>query len=209
MELYIFRHGRTVWNADRRIQGSADIDLTEEGRKMAQVTAEAIRDIHFDAIYASPLRRAYETACILKGDRALTVIKEPRIRELNFGVLEGTSFENIQNPEAAPDFGVFFTHPELYQRPLNGESLEELCARTADFIEDIKKKHKNSDRIMIVAHGAANKAMLKYIRGLDMKDLWYGNLQKNCGAVIVELAGETYHIVDECRVFYGEDVWKK
>ena len=42
MELYIFRHGQTVWNAAHKIQGSKDIELTEEGRHIAQVTAKAI-----------------------------------------------------------------------------------------------------------------------------------------------------------------------
>ena len=89
MELYIFRHGRTVWNAQRKIQGDTDIALAKEGIDMAKAVAEKIADIHFDAIYSSPLQRAYETACILRGSRALEVIKDDRLRELNFGVLEG------------------------------------------------------------------------------------------------------------------------
>ena len=202
MELYIFRHGRTVWNAAYRIQGSADIDLTEEGIEMAKVTAEAIKDIHFDAIYTSPLKRAYETGCILRGDRNLEIIKDERIRELSFGVLEGTSVDNIKSPECDRRFSVFFSQPELYQRPEDGESLEELCERTGAFIEDIKKRHRDDERIMIVAHGAANKAMLKHIRGLEMKDFWYGKLQPNCGAAILRLDKNQYEIIDEARCFY-------
>lgn len=201
MELYIFRHGKTVWNAQRKIQGSADIALTEEGRQLARDTAKAIKDIHFDAIYASPLQRAYETACILRGDRLLDVVRDERIRELNFGVLEGTSFDNIQSENCDHRFSVFFTRPELYERPDEGESLEELCARGADFIEDICKRHKDDERIMIVAHGAMNKAMLRHIRGLEMKDLWYGNLQKNCAAAIVRAKDGAFEVIEESKVF--------
>lgn len=204
MELYIFRHGKTVWNAARRIQGSADIELTDEGREMAAQTSKAIKDIHFDAIYASPLKRAYETACILKGDRDLEVIRDDRIKELNFGVLEGTSFDNIQSSDCDKRFSVFFTRPELYERPPKGESLEELCARAADFIEDIRQKHHDDERIMIVAHGAVNKAMLKHIRGLEMKDLWYGQLQKNCAAAIVSMNEQGFKVIEESKTYVSK-----
>lgn len=202
MELYIFRHGQTVWNAQRRIQGSADIELTDEGRQVAIDTAQAIKDIHFDAVYSSPLKRAYETACILKGDRDLPVICDDRIRELNFGVLEGTSFDNIQSADCDKRFSVFFTRPELYEKPENGESLEAFCARGADFIADITKKHKDDERIMIVAHGAMNKSMLKAIRGLELKDLWYGKLQKNCAAAIVVEKEGRFEVLEDSKVFY-------
>lgn len=204
MELYMFRHGKTVWNEAKKIQGSADIELTEEGRRLAVITAEAIKSMHFDAIYSSPLKRAYETACILCGDRPLDIIKDDRLRELNFGVLEGTSFDNIQNDAFDRRFSVFFTEPQLYERPEGGESLEALCCRAEDFIRDLKARHGSGDRVMTVAHGALNKALLKVIRGLEIKDLWYGGLQKNCGATVLRLDDSGFEILDECRIFYGE-----
>ena len=91
MELYIVRHGKTEWNGKGRIQGWSDIELTDEGRAAARKTAEALKDLHIDAIYASPLKRAYETACILRGKREMPVIKDERIKEVGFGVLEGAT----------------------------------------------------------------------------------------------------------------------
>lgn len=204
MELYIFRHGRTVWNEAGKIQGSTDIELTKEGRQMAEETAGNIADIHFDAIYSSPLKRAYETACILRGKRDLKIVRDDRLRELNFGVLEGTSFMNIREGGSDRRYSVFFTQPELYERPESGESLEELCARAADFLNMLKEKYRADERVMIVAHGAMNKALLKNIRELEMKDLWYGRLQQNCAATIVRLNGSGYELIDESRVFYSE-----
>lgn len=203
MELYIFRHGRTVWNAAGKIQGSTDIALTEEGRRMARETAKNIENIHFDAIYSSPLQRAYETACILKGIRQTEVIKDERLRELNFGALEGTSFMNIKEGGADDRYSVFFTRPELYERPEGGESLEELCERGRSFLEMLYATYPEDARVMIVAHGAMNKALLKNIRGLEMKDLWYGRLQQNCAATIVKLYKDCFEIVDESRIFYS------
>ena len=48
MKLYIIRHGETVWNTEGRLQGKADIELNENGIRLARVTAEAMRDISFD-----------------------------------------------------------------------------------------------------------------------------------------------------------------
>lgn len=79
-----------------KIQGWADIDLTEEGRQVAYDSAEGMKDIHFDAVYSSPLKRAHETACILKGDREIPVVVDERIKEIGFGVLEGAGF--YKNP---------------------------------------------------------------------------------------------------------------
>lgn len=203
MELYIFRHGRTVWNAAGKIQGSTDIELTKEGRQMARETAKNIEDIHFDAIYSSPLQRAYETACILKGRRQTEVIKDDRLRELNFGVLEGTSFMNIKESGVDSRYSVFFTRPELYERPEGGESLAELCERGRSFLEMLYETYPEDARVMIVAHGAMNKALLKNIRGLEMKDFWYGRLQQNCAATIVRLHKDSFEIVDESKIFYS------
>lgn len=96
MELYIVRHGKTYWNNEKRIQGWADIELTESGRQVAYDSAEGMKDIHFDAIYASPLKRAYETACILRGSREIPVVVDERIKEIGFGALEGRGF--YKNP---------------------------------------------------------------------------------------------------------------
>ena len=103
MELYIVRHGKTYWNNEKKIQGWADIELTESGRQVAYDSAEGMKDIHFDAIYSSPLKRAYETACILKGTRELPIVVDERIKEIGFGVLEGAD-------------SVSYTHLDVYKR---------------------------------------------------------------------------------------------
>lgn len=89
MKLYIIRHGETDWNVKRRFQGRADIPLNEEGRRLARITSEALKETAFTKIYTSPLKRAYETAMIIKGDRDIPVIEEPRIIEIGFGEYEG------------------------------------------------------------------------------------------------------------------------
>ena len=85
MEIYILRHGQTVWNKSRLLQGSRDIELCEDGRSVARERRDQLKDVDFDVIYSSPLKRAYETACIIRGDRDIPIIKDARLREINFG----------------------------------------------------------------------------------------------------------------------------
>jgi broad specificity phosphatase PhoE len=65
--LYLARHGKTDWNRDRRLQGSADIALNETGRRQAVGLARQLRGVHVDAVYSSELRRSRETATIVHG----------------------------------------------------------------------------------------------------------------------------------------------
>ena len=208
MELYIVRHGKTYWNEQRKIQGWADIDLTEEGREVAVLSAEGMKDIHFDAIYSSPLKRANETACILRGNRDLPVIVDERIKEIGFGVLEGADFLKIRGDKTSK-FASFFEAPELYETPEGGESFEMITERACDFMEEIIEKHKNDERIMIVAHGAVNKAMMRYIRKNEIKDFWMGALQKNCGVTIVKCENGTYDVLEDNHMFYDEEAFKQ
>lgn len=204
MEIYIVRHGETVWNKEKRIQGRADIELNEYGRELAIKTGEALKDVHFDIIYSSPLKRAYETACLIRGNRNIDIIKDDRIKEVSFGIFEGKCMDELI--ENGTSFKDFFDHPEIYLPAEEGESLEDLCIRAKNFICEIIEKHKNnSQRIMIVAHGALNKAIMMYVKKHSMENFWSGGLQKNCNVIILdydENRENKFNIIDEQKVFY-------
>ncbi len=197
MEIYLVRHGETVWNIVKRLQGSTDIELDEAGREAAGRTGEKLEKVRFDRIYSSPLIRAYETACLLRGHRNIPIIRDERLREISFGVNEGRHAEDLM---ADPDetFRYFFTQPELYRAPSEGESLEAVCVRTAEFMREvIEPQAAETERVMIVAHGALNKAILCHVKQHDISHYWDGNLQKNCGIVILRLDENGYQMVDE------------
>lgn len=132
MEIYLVRHGETVWNKKGLLQGRTDIELSDEGINLAKITSEKIADIYFDKIYSSPLSRAYETAKILRGGREIEIIKDERLRELSFGTNEGKNSIKLQEDENNP-FHYFFTNPELYTPAEGGETLEHICERGKDF----------------------------------------------------------------------------
>ena len=62
MKVYVARHGQTEWNAQNRICGRTDVELTEEGRRQAEELAESLTGRGVDVILASPMKRAIETA---------------------------------------------------------------------------------------------------------------------------------------------------
>ncbi|MBQ6814925.1 MAG: histidine phosphatase family protein [Lachnospiraceae bacterium] len=202
MELYIVRHGETLWNKARRLQGNTDIQLNESGRSVAIKTGEALKETYFDVIYSSPLSRAYETACLIRGQRNIEIIKDDRLKELSFGNLEGQNIDDMLADENSC-FKHFFDKPHLYMPDENGEALEELCKRTADFMEDvIMPRADKLNRVMIVGHGAMNKSIMCYIKKHGIDRFWSGGLQKNCNVIIVCYKDGQFKVIEEEKIFY-------
>lgn len=187
MEIYIIRHGQTVWNKQRKLQGSTDIELTEEGKRLATLTGEGLKGIAFDKVFSSPLKRAYVTAQLIHEGSNIIIETDERIKEVSFGEFEGMNVDEMLSNEEC-GFYHFFDKPELYRPAEHGERLEDVILRGKEFIEDkILPLEGAVNRVMIVAHGAMNKALLAAMLGREIKDFWEGNLQKNLGASIVEL----------------------
>ena len=185
MRLYIIRHGETEWNVKRRFQGRSDIPLNEEGRRLARITAEALEDVPFSRIYTSPLKRAYETAMIIKGVRDIPVMTEPRIIEISFGEYEGLCCGKKDYNIPDPEFMNFFDRPEAYKPPRGAEGIEELKARTADFLAEIvHNKDMEGDTILVSTHGAALRGLLSNINHVALRDFWKGGVHKNCAVTI-------------------------
>jgi broad specificity phosphatase PhoE len=91
--LWLIRHGETMYNQERRIQGRLDIPLNENGKEQARLLAEWMRTRPVDAVYASDLKRAVETAEAIARVHGLTVNPLQGLRERSFGEGEGISFE--------------------------------------------------------------------------------------------------------------------
>lgn len=203
MKLYIIRHGETEWNVKRRFQGRSDIPLNEEGRRLARVTSEALRDVPFTRIYTSPLKRAYETAMIIKGERDIPVTIEPRIIEISFGEYEGLCCgkENYNIPD--PEFMNFFDKPEAYKPPRGAEGIGELKERTADFLHGIvHNKSMENDTILVSTHGAALRGLLSFINNVGIEDFWKGGVHKNCAVTIVEVKDGKTVMIEEGKTYY-------
>lgn len=202
MEIYIVRHGETIWNEKKLLQGRTDIELNENGRRLARITGEHLRDTHFDVVFSSPLQRAYETARLIIGDRDIPIKTNDLIKEMCFGDWEGQNMSQLLKDESQ-DFQYFFKQPQLYHPTGKGETFEELCGRASRFMtEYIEPLASTCERVMIVAHGAINKAMMMHVKHHELKDFWSGGLQQNCNVIILDYSDGTYNIIDETRIFY-------
>ena len=87
--LLLVRHGETDWNADGRLQGHTDRPLSDFGRRQARQLADELEGEQFDAIYASDLARARETAEIVGARLGLPVVLDPDLREKDWGTGRG------------------------------------------------------------------------------------------------------------------------
>ena len=176
--LYIIRHGKTDWNELHKLQGRTDIPLNAEGRLMAEKARIEYADVHFDVCYCSPLIRAKETAEILLKGREIPIITDQRLVEMSFGIYEGT--ENCFEIPNCP-IKTLFLQPEKYVTPVEGgESLEQLFARTGEFLREVVNPQVEQGKdILIVGHEAMNSSIVCQVRGIPISKFWSAGIE-NC-----------------------------
>jgi broad specificity phosphatase PhoE len=151
-ELFLVRHGETDWNQQRRIQGLTDIPLNDVGRGQARTTGRLLARRSWDAVYSSPLSRAFETARIIAGELGL---EDPTpvdsLVERNYGEAEGLNFLEVER--RWPDRGAV----------PGQESREEVVARVVPALRDLATAHP-SQSLVVVTHGGAIRAVLTAVQ---------------------------------------------
>lgn len=203
MKIYIMRHGETDWNIQKRLQGRTDIPLNENGRDLARITAEALKDVPFDLAVSSPLARALETAEIVIGDRNVPVLTDERLIEISFGDFEGmiSGKENYEIPDT--EFSNFFLAPDKYLPPPHGEDIRSLGRRTNAFMDDFLNREEYQEKtILITTHGGAMRGLLNSVRTFEMSDFWNGGVPKNCGVAILECRNGKVEVLEENKIYY-------
>ncbi|MGN0401633.1 MAG: histidine phosphatase family protein [Acetatifactor sp.] len=201
MKIYLMRHGETDWNKVRRLQGQSEVPLNEHGVELAKKTAEGLKAVRFDAIFSSPLQRALVTAEIMAGDRPVTVVTDDRLKEMNFGIYEGQSFETPEQAARHP-----LRQPEKYVPMGGGETIAEVKERTYDFLrEKILPLENSCSNVLIVAHGVVNRCMLNRIADIPDRDFWQIQLP-SCAVSVLSLEDGKFSIIEQSRVYYGEPV---
>ena len=200
-EIIIIRHGETEWNQTGRFQGHSDVPLSETGRAQAEALGRNLAIDHVDAIYASDLTRAIETAAPLAARFSLTVTPDPLLRELNFGAWEGRSFSdvNAENPNAMKQF---YNDPECADIP-DSEPFPDFQKRVAGRIREIAELHRGK-RIVIVSHGASIRILLADILAMPIRSIWHISQLNTAvnkirfeddGFAIVTLMNDTSHLL--------------
>ncbi|QNH54089.1 histidine phosphatase family protein [Selenomonas timonae] len=199
-EIIIIRHGETEWNKTGRFQGHSDVPLSAEGRTQAAALGKNLIVDHVDAIYASDLTRAMETAAPLAARFGLPVISDPQLRELNFGAWEGRNFNdvNAENPNAMKNF---YTDPEQADIP-ESEPFPEFQRRVAGRVREIVA-HERGKRVVIVSHGASIRILLADLLSMPIRSIWHLSQLNTAvnkirfeddGFAVVTLMNDTSHL---------------
>ena len=202
MKIYLMRHGETEWNKIGKFQGQVDTPLAKEGILQAQKTAEGMKEIPFDCIFSSPLKRAYMPAQIIRGDRESPLIRDNRLKEMSFGIYEGRRLAGFNKPGRVRAMR-FRNDPVRYRPPKHGETFEELIARTSGFIrEEILPLEGKMDTILITAHGAAVRSIILALTGRELKDFWNTPFGKNCSTALFECENGQMKMIYENKIYY-------
>jgi broad specificity phosphatase PhoE len=154
--LLLVRHGETDWNADGRLQGHTDRPLSDFGRRQARHLAEELAEEKLDAIYASDLSRARETAEIVGVRLGLGVVIDPGLREKDWGTWEG------------------LTGVERDRVEFVGESTEAHQERMLGALRRIAERH-SGGRVLVVTHGGSMRRVQTVALGMALP------VVENCG----------------------------
>lgn len=185
-EMWLVRHGQTDWNLAGIYQGQSDIPLNETGIKQASNLAQSLKGKHFDAIYASDLSRARQTAEIIAAQVGAPITIDPRLREIRQGIWEGLSIEEVRK-KYAPDFSrdqEFITVP----RAEGAESLAEVITRMVEAANDIHSRH-NGSRVLLASHGLAVAVLYLAANAMPFRDI-YHHIPDNGQPLVIHVDSE-------------------
>ncbi|MCB5950679.1 histidine phosphatase family protein [Enterococcus sp. BWT-B8] len=181
---YMMRHGQTLFNVRRKIQGACDSPLTEEGIKQAEEASRYFDGITIDHAYSSTSERACDTLEIVTHNQ-LNYTRIKGLKEMDFGTFEGES-EDL-NPE---DKSTFFLQ-------YGGESREQVRKRLVKTCQDIMRKgdHQN---VLAVSHAGACLHFLSHWQ--DPSEILKGGFP-NCMILKYEYESEaeSFKLVEVCR----------
>ena len=182
--LYLVRHGATANNrADPpRLQGRrTDPPLSDEGREQARQTGQFLAACGLDAVYSSPLLRARQTAQAIAKPHGLTAQIVDDLIEVDVGVWEGRSWEEIEKTDAEA-YQAFMTDASVNPY-LGGENLQTVLARAAPALEKLMQENLGRS-IAVVAHNVVNRSYLTQLIGMPLPR--YRSIpQDNCGVTLL------------------------
>ena len=187
--VYLMRHGDVSYFEDGRPVPPEGVPLNDEGRHQAAAAAQALADIAFDRAISSGMPRSDETAAIVIGGRDLPIEAEPALREIRPGRLADISPEALRR-----------TFTESLTRPLTpddrflmGETFGALQERVLPIFRALAADL-SWRRLLIVAHGAVNRAILTDVLGGDLQT--FGHMEQDPACInIFDLDERGYGII--------------
>jgi broad specificity phosphatase PhoE len=189
----LVRHGETDWNRERRFQGHTDIPLNDAGLAQVQKLADQLDGQAFTIAYASPLKRAAQTAEILAARLGIEVQHDAGLKEVDVGAWSGLTVPEVEL--RYPD-GYSRWHDWRVEGWDDGEAYEELSGRVVAALQDIGARHVGG-KVLAVTHGGPIRAAIAAARGLTLDEAHstIGPLA-NCAVVRVAVRDGELEAVD-------------
>lgn len=184
--VFIVRHGETDYNVEHRWQGHLDVPLNENGHYQAQSLAKYLKNETIDAIFASDLKRAYDTAQAIADIKQMTVNADARLREINLGVFQGLT--NTQIHEAYPYEKMQWDTNNNFS-PLDGESRNQVQERVYQAWQEITN-HPKMKTVVLLSHGGTIRMLLERVFP-DRKD--YIKLKNTSISIIERNSDEAWY----------------
>lgn len=166
--VYLLRHGAVAFAERERFIGHLDVPLSERGEAQSAVQAARLRRVPLAAVVTSDLARARRTGAILAAPHGLTPAVIPALREMSMGRWEGLTASEISMREPAA-FEEWMSRVGEFPFP-EGESLPDLLARAWPAFEGLVSAFAGQ-RIVVVAHGGTNRALLCRALGVSLDRL--------------------------------------
>lgn len=161
--LILVRHGESLWNESGKYQGQQDIALSPEGIRQAEALAEFFRPWKFDAIYASDLARARDTAKAIAKYHALPVILDRRLREYAFGVWEGLTRAEIENKYKE----LYIKRVQNIDTPIpGGEIGTQMRERAMEWLREITAAYAGT--VLAVSHSGTIRTLIAGVLDVDI-----------------------------------------
>jgi broad specificity phosphatase PhoE len=198
IKIYIARHGETIWNAEGKIQGRSDPDLSPKGYAQSLILLEKVKDRPLSTIYTSTLKRSILTAQPIAQHLGLSVKKQAELDEIAFGIFEGVKFSEVDGSLRA-EWERFKENRLTYHIP-GAENYTDVANRVRPFKEKILRDHQNQE-ILIVAHRGVNRMLLGLLLEYSLEEGLKIEQTNEC-LYLIERNGESkvsYYMDGEAR----------
>lgn len=188
--IHFIRHGQSTWNAEVRVQGSSDPDLSELGKTQA-IALQGKLPV-FDRLYSSDLKRTRQTIELIMAGEIHGIEYRSSLREIHLGPWEGMLLTDVneQYPEQAKNFR---HHPEQFSMG-DAETFSALQARAHNAVNEIVAECPDQN-VLVVSHGAFLKSLLIDYENIPLNAIWDNPHMDNCGHSIVEYGSGTPKVV--------------
>jgi alpha-ribazole phosphatase/probable phosphoglycerate mutase len=189
MRIWVTRHGQTDLNAQKLMQGRSDIPLNETGRGQAAEAHNKIGNVVFDAVYASPLDRAIETASIVGAVDRSEIITDERIIEADFGKYEKRPYSRV-----GIAMSLYWGFPEVFPAPKTVETTDSMIKRVRSFFQELEEK--NYENVLVVCHGGIIRVIRGYLEDAPRGYIWRPR-PKNCEIRVYNSVNGEHQLLDD------------